>query len=322
LTCSDNATLIYNSVRESAGLSYSKPVSIDVSERIIDITNPIENTVNFGDITLHYTDWGGQGRDLVLVHGLASTLHIWDLVAPLLANNFHVIALDQRGHGESCKPDNGYDFETVSTDLHCFINAIGLQDPVLVGHSWGADVVLQYGSSYNDSAGAIVLVDGGFLELKSVPDLSLDKAKNIMAPPDFRGTGVGEFIGMIKSRSDELNITDKITEIVLANFEISDNVIVNARLDRENHMQIIEAFWNHQPRDLYPAIKCPVLLMPTRQSGPKNSYSSLKFDKEMSINLATELLQNSELVWMEDSIHDVPLQRPELVVKTIVQSLE
>ena len=289
------------------------------SEGIID---PIGDIVNLGDITLHYTDWGGKGRDLVLVHGLASTSHIWDLVAPLLTENFRVIALDLRGHGESAKPDSGYDFQTVATDLHRFINEIDLREPVLVGHSWGADVVLVHGATYDGSASGLVLVDGGFLELKGVPDLTLDKAKMVMAPPDFRGTGVEDFIGMIRSRSEDLNVTDGIAKIALANFEISNDVILTARLRRENHIQIIEAFWNHQPTDLYSKITCPVLLMPTRQSGAKSAYSSLNFDKERSIQLAGELLPNSESVWLEDSIHDVPLQRPQLVAGTIAQFLE
>lgn len=313
-----NSRTHWPSFRALIKLLKLRPGSNFGSEGIID---PIGTIVNLGDIALHYTDWGGKGRDLVLVHGLASTSHIWDLVAPLLTEEFRVIALDQRGHGESAKPDGGYDFQTIATDLHRFINEIDLKEPVLVGHSWGADVVLAHGATYQGSASGLVLVDGGFLELKGLPDLNLNKAKMVMAPPDFRGTGVEEFTGMIRSRTDDLTVTDGIVEIALANFEISNNVILNARLSKENHIQIIEAFWNHQPTDLYPKVTCPVLLMPTRQSGTKSAYSSLNFDKERSIQLAGELLPNSELVWLEDSIHDVPLQRPQLVADTIFNFL-
>ena len=65
-------------------------------------------------LRLHYRDWGGSGQPLVLLHGLASTCRIWDLVAPILAEDFSVVALDQRGHGLSDKPDHGYDFASVS----------------------------------------------------------------------------------------------------------------------------------------------------------------------------------------------------------------
>jgi len=61
-------------------------------------------------IRLHYLDWRGSGRPLILLHGLASSCRIWDLTAPILAQRFHVFALDQRGHGLSDKPGS-YTFE-------------------------------------------------------------------------------------------------------------------------------------------------------------------------------------------------------------------
>ena len=77
----------------------------------------IDKTVTTGDLRFHYRDWGGRGWPVVLLHGLASTSHSWDLVAPLLVEHARVIALDLRGHGLSDKPDEGYDFETLSADV-------------------------------------------------------------------------------------------------------------------------------------------------------------------------------------------------------------
>src|SRR5579859_5880736 len=98
--------------------------------------------VNVGDLRLHYEAWGPAepSAGMVLVHGLGSTCHIWDFTAPLLAQHgLRVIALDQRGHGESDQPDTGYDFGSVVADLVGLLDAVGLSEPsVLVGHSWGA----------------------------------------------------------------------------------------------------------------------------------------------------------------------------------------
>ena len=101
--------------------------------------------VNLNGIDMHYRE-AGSGNPIVLLHGLASNLKIWDLVVPLLANDYHVVAVDQRGHGRSSKPTSGYEFESVVNDLHSFLQALNLVTPILVGHSWGADVVLEYGS--------------------------------------------------------------------------------------------------------------------------------------------------------------------------------
>ena len=77
--------------------------------------------------------WGGEW--LVLLHGLASQAHIWDLVAPLLIDSFRVIAIDQRGHGLSDKPDSGYDWATVTADLDAILNALNASP---IGRCWPA----------------------------------------------------------------------------------------------------------------------------------------------------------------------------------------
>ena len=81
------------------------------------VKQPRDEWLTIGGLSFHYRDWGGFGQEIVLLHGLASTCHIWDLVAPLLAQDYRVVAMDQRGHGASAKPEEGYDFATVSRDL-------------------------------------------------------------------------------------------------------------------------------------------------------------------------------------------------------------
>ena len=89
---------------------------------------PKEAHVRAGGGEIHYRDWGGSGRAVALVHGLASNCRIWDFVAPILSRRFRVVALDQRGHGRSFKPDGGYDFASVIADLDAFSDAVGLSN--------------------------------------------------------------------------------------------------------------------------------------------------------------------------------------------------
>ena len=60
---------------------------------------PRDEWVTIDGLKFYYRDWGGPGQLVLLLHGLASTCHIWDMVAPILAQNHRVVALDQRGHG-------------------------------------------------------------------------------------------------------------------------------------------------------------------------------------------------------------------------------
>src|SRR5690242_15941617 len=96
--------------------------------------------VDVGGLRLHYQEWGPRAArsGIMLVHGLGSSCHIWDFVAPIVAEqSLRVVALDQRGHGESDQPDSGYDFATTVRDLSGFVEAVGLSQPsVFVGHSW------------------------------------------------------------------------------------------------------------------------------------------------------------------------------------------
>ena len=103
---------------------------------------PNDCYIDLRGLPFHYRDWGGGGRPVLLLHGLASTCHIWDLVAPLLAEEFRVVALDQRGHGLSAQVEDGYDFATVSSDAAAFIRFLEWERPVdsrtLLGRGRGA----------------------------------------------------------------------------------------------------------------------------------------------------------------------------------------
>src|SRR5262245_29611956 len=108
---------------------------------------PTDRTVPGDGVTLHVRDWsdGSGARPVVLLHGLSSNARIWDGVAPrLAAAGLWPVAIDQRGHGESEQPSSGYDFATVTSDLSHVLEALGIRAPLLVGHSWGANVALQF----------------------------------------------------------------------------------------------------------------------------------------------------------------------------------
>ena len=203
---------------------------------------------------------------MVLLHGLASTHRIWDFVAPLLAQDFRVVALDQRGHGESAKPDGGYDFATVAADLNGLLRALKIESPILVGHSWGGNVALEYAATYPAALGGHCLVDGGTIEI-SIYFPSLEVAKAKMAPPDFSGMTLASLRARVRDMDFGFEITPQIHRVMEANFEELTDGNIRASLSRSNHMAVVEAFWDQKPSELYHRVRCPVLLMPTRGRG-------------------------------------------------------
>ena len=167
----------------------------------------------------------------------------------------------------------------------------------------------------NETVG-LCLVDGGTIEISADPGMTLEQAREAMAPPDFTGLTLQQLREMGKSRDFGFEITPEVEKIMLANFEIDPrDDTVRARFPRKSHMAVIDAFWAHRPSELYQRVACPVLLMPTKSTAsPAQEWDQARRD---SIETAVRLLPNSKTVWLEDSIHDVPLQRPELVASVI-----
>ena len=271
-------------------------------------------------INLHYRDWGGTGRPVVLLHGLASSCHIWDLVAPQLAEDFSVIAVDQRGHGLSDKPESGYDFASVGKDLLGIIEARNLERPVIVGHSWGADVALEFAVAYPDIPAGICFVDGGMIEPSARPGMTREKAREDMAPPLFAGMTSQALRERFRNRVRPFPLPPEFDQILMSNFEMLEDGTVRTRLSRENHLRIIDALWEHHPSQLYPDVPCPVLMMPARMAND-DSVAERTFRREESVGKAQGLLPKVKVVWLENSIHDVPVQRPELVAETIRENI-
>ena len=266
-------------------------------------------------IRLHYLDWGGSGRPLLLLHGLASSCRIWDFTAPLLAERFHTLAVDQRGHGLSDKPGS-YTFAEVTGDLAAFIDALGLERPVIAGHSWGAGVALQFAADYPEIPTAIALIDGGFAERSS--SQTWEQAETMMRPPEIDGTQVDRFVGFMKKWPDIAPIwSEQLQEMVLSNLEVRDGKVYR-RLPIPDHMKIAREIWDQKPSELYPRIKSPVLMVPAMQHSDDPRRESWTQAKLHGIETAKKLLPDVRVVPMEDTIHDVPIQRPKELAQALI----
>ena len=281
---------------------------------------PTDEWTRYGGLRMHVRNWGGAGRPVVLLHGLASTCRIWDFVASILARDFAVIAVDQRGHGDSGKPEHGYDFASVAGDAAALLEGRGIQSPVLVGHSWGADVALELAVAQARPA-ARNRVRGRRHHRRLGPLRHAGRRLSADGPSRLQRRDAGAIHGA-RALGRPVGHAHRTARQVLlrtsssANFETLEDGTLRAKLSRDNHLRIIRALWDHHPRELYPRVSCPVLMMPARQREHPDAYERTLARSE-SIAAAERLLPNSKTVWLENSIHDVPVQRPELVAETI-----
>lgn len=135
---------------------------------------PAEAFFDSDGVKLHYIDWGGTGRPMVLLAGLGDTVHQYRGLAPKLASRFRVVGLTRRGHGQSDRPETGYDLATFVEDIRCFLDALELERPILVGHSFGGLEIASFAVRQPDRVDAIVCLDALFPRLDPEPDLSGD----------------------------------------------------------------------------------------------------------------------------------------------------
>ncbi len=114
-------------------------------------------------VRLEALDWGGSGPAIILLAGLGDTGHVFDTFAPqLVGRGFRVIALTRRGHGRSSAPPTGYGFARLAEDVASAIDALGVTDPFVVGHSFAGEEMHALGSRYSDRIAGLVYLDAAF----------------------------------------------------------------------------------------------------------------------------------------------------------------
>jgi esterase len=124
---------------------------------------PREGKVELGGLRFAYLDWGNEHLPaLLFLHGGALNAHTWDLCCLALREEFHCLALDQRGHGDSdWAPDLDYSIGAQRRDIEGFVAALGLDRFVLAGMSMGAINALAYATEQSAPLAALVLIDAG-----------------------------------------------------------------------------------------------------------------------------------------------------------------
>ena len=279
------------------------------------------------DLRVHYLRWDAADHDypVVLLHGLSSSARIWELVAPFLASEgLTCYAPDARGHGFSDQPEDSaenYSFSSLTSDLAAFLETCRLERPLLVGHSWGGMLALDYAAHPHFGALAprgIVLVDGGITQMGDRDGETWESISQRMAPPRLEGMTVEAFLRMIRKETAAWHPDEAVFPILLADFEVNDQEQIRPRLTYERHMRIVRAIWDFKTYTRFNQVRCPVLMVPARPPAPLSEFDqNWVAARERGVALAKQSIPGVQVVWMEDTIHDIPLQRPAELAKLI-----
>jgi pimeloyl-ACP methyl ester carboxylesterase len=124
---------------------------------------PADRNVTVNGLNIHYLDWGSAGKPpLILLHGIARTARTFDHVAPHFTANYHVLAVDMRGHGDSAwDPQGSYVVEDYVKDIAALIAHLKLRNIVLWGNSTGGRVAQMIAGLHPELVTAVIVEDVG-----------------------------------------------------------------------------------------------------------------------------------------------------------------
>ena len=123
---------------------------------------PTSQTYFSQRLRLHYVDWGNAGKPpLLLLHGGRDHCRNWDWTAAALRNDWHIIAPDLRGHGDSqWSPDGSYTMAGYIYDLAQLIHQQRLAPVTIVAHSLGGNIALRYAGIYPETVAGLAAIEG------------------------------------------------------------------------------------------------------------------------------------------------------------------
>jgi pimeloyl-ACP methyl ester carboxylesterase len=250
---------------------------------------------------------------VVLVHGLASNLRLWDGVAERLhAGGHRVVAVDQRGHGRSDAPETGYDLDTAVADLDAVLAALALPRAVLVGQSWGGNVVLELASRRPGAVAGLVGVDGGLIELaEAFP--AWEDCLAALAPPRLDGLSPAGLEARV--RAAHLGFPEPAIAAFLANFRTRPDGMVEPRLARPRHLQILRALWEHRPSVRLAALAAPALFL-FADTGDTAATAGKRRAEARALAAGGRIRSH----WVA-AHHDVHAQHPEQVADVVAGAL-
>ncbi len=269
---------------------------------------PQGKTIFVNGINIKYWDWGASGPSVAMLHPSGGYGRIWDRTARWLHPDFRIIAPDQRGHGDTDKPDSNYSGEDFTADLRGLVQALGLGKIIIVGHSLGGRVAMIYGGLYPDDVSHIVLVGGPhYVSLFEVPG-----ARQTRAAPTVQVGALTKFASTAEAqaylRRARPTWTDEaVQHAVLYNMNHQPDGSVEFKYDPQK----VALGLSHIPDNLTKYVRritCPVLIA----RGPNSPQLPIERARE-----AASLFANCRIVDVEGSEYWIEAENPAALARVI-----
>jgi pimeloyl-ACP methyl ester carboxylesterase len=249
-----------------------------------------EGEVEVAGLRLHYLRTGGDKPPIVLSHGVSDSGSCWSSLIRVLAPQWDVVAWDARGHGDSEAAPSGYTGEVQAGDLLGLVDALGLESPVLMGHSMGGETSAWAAVQRPTLPRAVVMEDSGPPSLRITDPEARETTRKMLT----------RWIRDLLSRSPE-DLTEQARRDNSRWPE--EDLRPWAESKRRVSAEAIDGFALEERGDLWARaseIQCPVLLL--RSEKPA--------DEQAQQRAMVERLPQGEIVFVEGAGHNVRRDEP------------
>jgi pimeloyl-ACP methyl ester carboxylesterase len=234
------------------------------------MNKPRDRTIRVNELRLHYLDWGGdEDKTILLLHGFMGHARVWDDLAAELSTRYRVLALNQRGHGDSeWSQVTSYGMDSHFADLSVFIESLEVKKIILLGHSMGGRNALFYAACAPEKVERLILVD---TRLGNNPDASKALRRQMASLP-LKAKTIAEPAEALRNLYPYLSI-DVCIDIAKHGYSMSKDGRFIPKYDTRMGRQIERS--DYVTEELYDMIKnveCPTLII----RGKESPFLSLK----------------------------------------------
>ncbi len=276
-------------------------------------TGYLERDVVVGGLKLHYQEWGNPSSPaIVMLHGFGVSGHMFDEFAERMQDRFHLIALDQRGHGDSDWSEEGdYSRDAFVADLEGFRQELGLDGFILIGHSMGGLNSVAYTVTHPRHVRALILVDVG-------PEAAKEGVDNIVrftrGPDEL---DFDEFVEMAHRFNPRRSI-ENIRERMRHRLKPTGDGKWTWKFDRrfrqpDSGLTIGSGLSNDEMWQIYRTVPAPVLLVRGAESDVLSQEVAERAAREM---------RSARLVVVPGAGHSVPGDNPDAFTAAVVEFIE
>lgn len=268
--------------------------------------------VKVKEIDIYYESYG-EGSVIILLHGFTGSHVSWMFQAPFLSEKYKVIAIDQRGHGKSSKPDGKCTIRTLSEDLNGFMEKLGIEKAVILGQSLGSLVAQQFAVDHPEKTRALIL-SGTFAWFDEESLKGYDEWLRTLKKPD------GPELWFYKSFFENyaafyfekplFNFNEKFFRSKVGFLLFSTWLNDLKKSNTNTLIQIVNALKKYDLRKKLPEIKSPTLVI-------AGEFENVPFQEEVH-----KLISGSKFVVIKGAGHGSRMDNPVIFNTTILNFLD